>query len=215
MYDISGSGETSIIYRSKLDEMPSDLKIDIEMAMLLSLDFELSAPISVDVMKIVDKDYETKNENGQYKDLFNRTEPSSFAEYADYADFIEKCYISYGIKNDLIPGTGFSLAVKVTDEASGLGKNGKPKEITFVNGDGTLEFTREEIKGVMTSYPFHPNIVVQLGRDLKTGESTSYASPERFYLSREGMNSGSTSLSARLAVGVKMSDDKPISLWQK
>ena len=215
MYDISGSGETSIIYRSKLDEMPSDLKIDIEMAMLLSLDFELSAPISVDVMKIVDKDYETKNENGQYKDLFNRTEPSSFAEYADYADFIEKCYISYGIKNDLIPGTGFSLAVKVTDEASGLGKNGKPKEITFVNGDGNLEFTREEIKGVMTSYPFHPNIVVQLGRDLKTGESTSYASPERFYLSREGMNSGSTSLSARLAVGVKMSDDKPISLWQK
>ena len=214
MYDISGNGNTSTIYRSKL-EGTSELKIGIDMAMLLSLDFNLSAPIRVDVMKIANKDYDTKDENGQYKDLFNRTQPSSFAEYADYADFIEKCYISYGIKNELIPGTGFSLAVKVTDEASGLGKNGKPKEIVFKNGEGSLEFTREEIKSIMTSYPFHPNIVVQLGRDLNSGESTSYASPERFYLSREGMNGGSSSLSARLAAVVKMSDDKPITVWQK
>lgn len=214
MYDISGNGNTSTIYRSKL-EGTSELKIGIDMAMLLSLDFNLSAPIRLDVMKIANKDYDTKDENGQYKDLLNRTEPSSFAEYADYADFIEKCYISYGIKNDLIPGTGFSLAVKVTDEASGLGKNGKPKEIVFKNGEGSLEFTREEIKSIMTSYPFHPNIVVQLGRDLNSGESTSYASPERFYLSREGMNGGSSSLSARLAAVVKMSDDKPITVWQK
>ena len=214
MYDISGNGNMSTIYRSKL-EGTSELKIGIDMAMLLSLDFNLSAPIRLDVMKIANKDYDTKDENGQYKDLFNRTQPSSFDEYADYADFIEKCYISYGIKNDLIPGTGFSLAVKVTDEASGLGKNGKPKEIVFKNGEGSLEFTREEIKSIMTSYPFHPNIVVQLGRDLNSGESTSYASPERFYLSREGMNGGSSSLSARLAAVVKMSDDKPITVWQK
>ncbi|MBR6080452.1 MAG: hypothetical protein IKP60_09885 [Treponema sp.] len=214
MYDISGNGNMSTIYRSKL-EGTSELKIGIDMAMLLSLDFNLSAPIRLDVMKIANKDYDTKDENGQYKDLLNRTEPSSFAEYADYADFIEKCYISYGIKNELIPGTGFSLAVKVTDEASGLGKNGKPKEIVFKNGEGSLEFTREEIKSIMTSYPFHPNIVVQLGRDLNSGESTSYASPERFYLSREGMNGGSSSLSARLAAVVKMSDDKPITVWQK
>ena len=202
-------GTPTTIWASSLENSGEE-KMAVTVALLLSFDFELKAPIAMNIMTYV-KDYDTPNENGQYSDLFDRQDASSFAEYAGYAESIEYVGIDYNVNNKLIKNIG--LAAKLEDNK---GDTGVSANMDFSSGHHLQKFTKDQITAVMTKYPFHPDIFIQLGRDLTDSEkgASKYLAPENFYFSREGANS-SDSLSARVIVAVQMDGDTPITVWKK
>ena len=67
----------------------------------------------------------------------------------------------------------------------------------------------------MTNWPFHPDINVQLGRDLREDETGTgkYSQVEHLTVHRSGL-SDEKGLGVGLIVSAKM-DGEPISVWQK
>ena len=74
----------------------------------------------------------------------------------------------------------------------------------------------------MTNYPFHPDVVVTMGRDYVDGEtaSTGYTSSDEelqqqqeLYVSRRSLQAGADSLGADVKLTVKMDGDSPITVW--
>ncbi len=206
-------GENKTLYASQMTSGKEE-SLAVDYGMLLSFDFDLKAPISVNIMEFANKDYNTPDESGNYSDLLQRSDASSTEEFASYVDLIKYMGFDYTVTNNLLKNLDLSAKIVDTNGNTGLNKTLNFKTGRHAVTEPSNQFTAEDIKSVMTNYPFHPDITIQLGRELKDSESSVYAMPERLTVSRSGMNDPKA-LGAQIIAVVQMNDDEPISVWQK
>ena len=200
------------------DELPSegdeDLRLALDVVLELPLDLRLLSPIEIDdVMEIAIPDYEAVDENGMKSDLLKREDKSTYEEFASYMAGIDYVKIRYKVSNSLIPNLDFKM--KLEDEATGIGKD-IPFEIKLKNSDKyeDIELTGDNMRRLFTEYPFHPEILIQLGRDLTPDEISAdkYAQEESLYISRSGL-SDSNPLGLGLVLEAKMDGDVKTQIW--
>lgn len=199
---LSGSnGSSATVYAATIDAISSssstDQKVDvsIDMAAILAVKFNLIGQINLNIMKYTDDTWETDG-----KDLLSRQDKSTYEEYASYADAIESFKVDYTITNTLIPN--LPLSITITDAASSLNKTA-----SFNNGHNAIELKASEIKNIMTTYPFHPDVYIQLG-----DSNASATNPEALFLSRSALEAGDM-LKSAVAVKVKMNGDNSVTVW--
>ena len=176
-------------------ESATSLKID--MAAILPLSIEIGSGISLDIMELTDSEWSTTNAQ---KDLLNRDDASTYQEYEDYIDSLESFTMSYRMNVEEFI-SGIELGLSITDAASGLSKN------LSVIGSGQKEMviTGEEIKNILTTYPFHPSVKLKLpAKTITIKRSAFIKSDDAAETPKIGVNVG---------LKIKMDGDTPITVW--
>lgn len=217
-YDIGiKNPENKTIYQSSLSSSESEMDMSVDLVTILSFDFGLTAPISLNIMEIADEHYNEPDAEGKYKDLLNRSEISSTTEYDEYMDYIKSVGINYQLVNKLFMNDEdhrMDINIKIDDLSEPV-YTGIHKELVLNPGRTDVEFTKDEVKNVMTKI-FHPNITIKLGRTLEPAEEISgghyISNPAKLTVSRKGLED-KDALSANILVYVQMDGDHPISVW--
>lgn len=176
-------------------ESATSLKID--MAAILPLSIKIGSDISLDIMELADSEWSTTNAQ---KDLLNRDDASTYKEYEDYIDSLESFTMSYRMNVEEFI-SGIELGLSITDEASGLSKN------VPVIGSGQKEMVikGEEIKSILTTYPFHPSVKLELPANTITIKRSAFIkSDDAAETPKIGVNVG---------LKIKMDGDTPITVW--
>lgn len=176
-------------------ESATSLKID--MAAILPLSIKIGSDISLDIMELADSEWSTTNAQ---KDLLNRDDASTYKEYEDYIDSLESFTMSYRMNVEEFI-SGIELGLSITDEASGLSKN------VSVIGSGQKEMVikGEEIKSILTTYPFHPSVKLELpAKTITIKRSAFIKSDDSAETPKIGVNVG---------LKIKMDGDTPITVW--
>lgn len=176
-------------------ESATSLKID--MAAILPLSIEIGSDISLDIMELTDSEWSTTNAQ---KDLLNRDDASTYQEYEDYIDSLESFTMSYRMNVEEFI-SGIELGLSITDAASGLSKN------VSVIGSGQKEMVikGEEIKSILTTYPFHPSVKLELpAKTITIKRSAFIKSDDAAETPKIGVNVG---------LKIKMDGDTPITVW--
>lgn len=176
-------------------ESATSLKID--MAAILPLSIKIGNDISLDIMELTDSEW---NKTNAQKDLLNRDDASTYQEYVDYIDSLESFTMSYRMNVEEFI-SGIELGLSITDEASGLSKN------VSVIGSGQKEMVikGEEIKSILTTYPFHPSVKLTLpANTIKIKRSAFIKSDDAAETPKIGVNVG---------LKIKMDGDTPITVW--
>lgn len=176
-------------------ESATSLKID--MAAILPLSIKIGSDISLDIMELTDSEW---NKTNAQKDLLNREDASTYQEYEDYIDSLESFTMSYRMNVEEFI-SGIELGLSITDEASGLSKN------VSVIGSGQKEMVikGEEIKNILTTYPFHPSVKLTLpANTIKIKRSAFIKSDDAAETPKIGVNVG---------LKIKMDGDTPITVW--
>lgn len=176
-------------------ESATSLKID--MAAILPLSIKIGSDISLDIMELADSEWSTTNAQ---KDLLNRDDASTYKEYEDYIDSLESFTMSYRMNVEEFI-SGIELGLNITDEASGLSKN------VPVIGSGQKEMVikGEEIKRILTTYPFHPSVKLELPANTITIKRSAFIkSDDAAETPKIGVNVG---------LKIKMDGDTPITVW--
>lgn len=176
-------------------ESATSLKID--MATILPLSIKIGSDISLDIMELADSEWSTTNAQ---KDLLNRDDASTYKEYEDYIDSLESFTMSYRMNVEEFI-SGIELGLSITDEASGLSKN------VSVIGSGQKEMVikGEEIKSILTTYPFHPSVKLELPANTITIKRSAFIkSDDAAETPKIGVNVG---------LKIKMDGDTPITVW--
>lgn len=176
-------------------ESATSLKID--MAAILPLSIKIGSDISLDIMELADSEWSTTNAQ---KDLLNRDDASTYKEYEDYIDSLESFTMSYRMNVEEFI-SGIELGLNITDKASGLSKN------VSVIGSGQKEMVikGEEIKSILTTYPFHPSVKLELPANTITIKRSAFIkSDDAAETPKIGVNVG---------LKIKMDGDTPITVW--
>lgn len=176
-------------------ESATSLKID--MAAILPLSIKIGSDISLDIMELADSEWSTTNAQ---KDLLNRDDASTYKEYEDYIDSLESFTMSYRMNVEEFI-SGIELGLNITDKASGLSKN------VPVIGSGQKEMVikGEEIKSILTTYPFHPSVKLELpAKTITIKRSAFIKSDDSAETPKIGVNVG---------LKIKMDGDTPITVW--
>lgn len=176
-------------------ESATSLKID--MAAILPLSIKIDSDISLDIMELADSEWSTTNAQ---KDLLNRDDASTYKEYEDYIDSLESFTMSYRMNVEEFI-SGIELGLNITDKASGLSKN------VSVIGSGQKEMVikGEEIKSILTTYPFHPSVKLELPANTITIKRSAFIkSDDAAETPKIGVNVG---------LKIKMDGDTPITVW--
>lgn len=176
-------------------ESATSLKID--MAAILPLSIKIGSNISLDIMELTDSEWSTTNAQ---KDLLNRDGASTYQEYVDYIDSLESFTMSYRMNVEEFI-SGIELGLSITDEASGLSKN------VSVIGSGQKEMVikGDEIKSILTTYPFHPSVKLELPANTITIKRSAFIkSDDAAETPKIGVNVG---------LKIKMDGDTPITVW--
>ena len=176
-------------------ESATSLKID--MAAILPLSIEIGSDISLDIMELTDSEW---NKTNAQKDLLNREDASTYQEYEDYIDSLESFTMSYRMNVEEFI-SGIELGLSITDVASGLSKN------VPVIGSGQKEMVikGEEIKSILTTYPFHPSVKLELPANKITIKRSAFIkSDDAAETPKIGVNVG---------LKIKMDGDTPITVW--
>lgn len=176
-------------------ESATSLKID--MAAILPLSIKIGSDISLDIMELTDSEW---NKTNAQKDLLNREDASTYQEYVDYIDSLESFTMSYRMNVEEFI-SGIELGLSITDEASGLSKN------VPVIGSGQKEMVikGEEIKSILTTYPFHPSVKLELPANTITIKRSAFIkSDDAAETPKIGVNVG---------LKIKMDGDTPITVW--
>ena len=219
-YDIGLQNANNItVYQSMMPTSDTDAAINmsVDIVTVLSFDFGLKAPVSADIMSLMDEHYNEPGEDGMYKDLLNRSNISSDSEYQKYINAIKEVGINYQLVNELFINDDahkMEFMVKIVDLAEADGYTGLNKVFPLNQGKDKITFSGTEIQNIMT-HRFHPNIVLNLGRPLVEGETetTGYLSNKsRLSVSRSGL-ANRDALSANVIVYVQMNGDEPIQVW--
>ncbi|MBP5452560.1 MAG: hypothetical protein J6Y16_10025, partial [Treponema sp.] len=216
-YDIGLQNADSItVYQSMMPTSDSEAAINmsVDIATVLSFDFNLTAPVSVNIMEMTNEDYNTPDpETGKLSDLLNRSEISSQSEYEKYVDLINSVGLDYKLVNKLLPGLELSIDVDDRHVEEGY-SNVHPTPLVLSEGRNKIEFTRDNIKSIMTNI-FHPNVTINLGRPLAEGETdiTGYISNKSELKVSRSAISDKDALSANVIVYVQMNGDEPIQVW--
>lgn len=186
--DVTGGSVTTT-------ESATSLKID--MAAILPLSIKIGSNISLDIMELTDSEWSTTNAQ---KDLLNRDGASTYQEYVDYIDSLESFTMSYRMNVEEFI-SGIELGLSITDEASGLSKN------VSVIGSGQKEMVikGDEIKSILTTYPFHPSVKLELPANTITIKRSAFIkSDDAAETPKIGVNVG---------LKIKMDGDTPITVW--
>lgn len=186
--DVTGGSVTTT-------ESATSLKID--MAAILPLSIKIGSDISLDIMELTDSEW---NKTNAQKDLLNREDASTYQEYVDYIDSLESFTMSYRMNVEEFI-SGIELGLSITDEASGLSKN------VPVIGSGQKEMVikGEEIKRILTTYPFHPSVKLELPANTITIKRSAFIkSDDAAETPKIGVNVG---------LKIKMDGDTPITVW--
>ena len=186
--DVTGGSVTTT-------ESATSLKID--MAAILPLSIKIGSDISLDIMELADSEWNTTNAQ---KDLLNREDASTYQEYVDYIDSLESFTMSYRMNVEEFI-SGIELDLSITDEASGLEKN------VSVIGSGQKEMVikGDEIKSILTTYPFHPSVKLELPKNTITIKRSAFIkSDDAAETPKIGVNVG---------LKIKMDGDTPITVW--
>jgi hypothetical protein len=219
-YDIGiKNPENKTIYQSSLSSSESEMDMSVDLVTILSFDFGLKAPISLNIMEIADEHYNEPDGEGKYSDLLKRSEISSETDYDEYMDYIKSVGINYQLVNKLFMNDEdhrMDININIADLPKLEGYTGINKNLVLNPGRTDIEFSKDEVKDVMTK-TFHPNITVNLGRALDTDagetESTGYlTNPAKLTVSRSGFED-ENALSANILVYVQMDGDHPIPVW--
>ncbi len=223
-FDIGLNDGSSIkIQRSQIseeDEGCQELAVDI--VAIVPFDLELLAPIRVEVMRLTDDHYNDVDENGYCSDLLQREDASTFDEYAKYVEHIKYVGFKYKLNNTLIPNLTIGLDIddrytEGDEDSRKLHGTGFHEYLAIESSNDykLFGFQGESLSKVMTNWPFHPDINVQLGRDLREDETGTgkYSQVEHLTVHRSGL-SDEKGLGVGLIVSAKM-DGEPISVWQK
>lgn len=176
-------------------ESATSLKID--MAAILPLSIKIGSDISLDIMELTDSEW---NKTNAQKDLLNRDGASTYQEYVDYIDSLESFTMSYRMNVEEFI-SGIELGLSITDEASGLSKN------VSVIGSGQKEMVikGDEIKSILTTYPFHPSVKLELPANTITIKRSAFIkSDDAAETPKIGVNVG---------LKIKMDGDTPITVW--
>lgn len=176
-------------------ESATSLKID--MAAILPLSIKIGSDISLDIMELTDSEW---NKTNAQKDLLNREDASTYQEYEDYIDSLESFTMSYRMNVEEFI-SGIELGLSITDEASGLSKN------VSVIGSGQKEMVikGDEIKSILTTYPFHPSVKLELPANTITIKRSAFIkSDDAAETPKIGVNVG---------LKIKMDGDTPITVW--
>lgn len=176
-------------------ESATSLKID--MAAILPLSIKIGSDISLDIMELTDSEW---NKTNAQKDLLNREDASTYQEYEDYIDSLESFTMSYRMNVEEFI-SGIELGLSITDEASGLSKN------VSVIGSGQKEMVikGDEIKSILTTYPFHPSVKLELPANTITIKRSAFIkSDDSAETPKIGVNVG---------LKIKMDGDTPITVW--
>ena len=176
-------------------ESATSLKID--MAAILPLSIKIGSDISLDIMELTDSEW---NKTNAQKDLLNREDASTYQEYVDYIDSLESFTMSYRMNVEEFI-SGIELGLSITDEASGLSKN------VPVIGSGQKEMVikGEEIKRILTTYPFHPSVKLELPANTITIKRSAFIkSDDAAETPKIGVNVG---------LKIKMDGNTPITVW--
>lgn len=176
-------------------ESATSLKID--MAAILPLSIKIGNDISLDIMELTDSEW---NKTNAQKDLLNREDASTYQEYEDYIDSLESFTMSYRMNVEEFI-SGIELGLSITDKASGLSKN------VSVIGSGQKEMVikGEEIKRILTTYPFHPSVKLELPANTITIKRSAFIkSDDAAETPKIGVNVG---------LKIKMDGDTPITVW--
>ena len=210
----ANSSKNINIYGYQVDSLAaSDTStISVDLLCELPFDFALDGKISMNIREMMQNSSDSSSEDSesssstektdQEKDLFNRSGETTTEGYYSLAESIDsfKLYYKLDVKLlDVDDGLdALNANVTLNDSVSGLNKvlkiDGKSNE---------LDFTGEEMKKVLKTYPFDPDILVNVGTD---DAKTS------FRVNREGFNS-SDSLKCRLDVGLKMNGENAIKVF--
>lgn len=186
--DVTGGSVTTT-------ESATSLKID--MAAILPLSIKIGSDISLDIMELTDSEWNTTNAQ---KDLLNRDDASTYQEYVDYIDSLESFTMSYRMNVEEFI-SGIELGLNITDKASRLSKN------VPVIGSGQKEMVikGEEIKSILTTYPFHPSVKLTLPANTITIKRSAFIkSDDAAETPKIGVNVG---------LKIKMDGDTPITVW--
>ncbi|MBO7638268.1 MAG: hypothetical protein J6S91_04765, partial [Treponema sp.] len=223
-YDIGLKDASNLtVYQSMMPTSETDAAINmsVDIVTVLSFDFGLKAPVSLNVTDIAMENYNDPDpETGKYSDLLNRSNISSFEEYEKYINAIKSVGVNLQLVNELLINDDehkmeFSIKIDDRDEEDYTGLH---KLVKLNPGRSTIEFenteANPEIRKIMTNI-FHPNISLNLGRALVEGETetTGYLSNKsRLSVSRSGL-ANRDALSASVVVYVQMNGDEPIQVW--
>lgn len=198
-YNISlgGTGGSTTIYSSQLDSLSnsSAVNISIDMAAIIKLKLDLTGQIKLDIMNYIDDTWSTNTT----KDLLGRDSASSTEEYAKYADSIKSFSMNYKITNTMLSDLPLSLEVDAGDILK--------ETFSFAAGENSVELTSDEIKNVLTSYPFHPTVNAVLGKS-----DTTSTNPVQLEIKRP-TDTTVSKLAATVSVSIKMDADTPITVW--
>ena len=176
-------------------ESATSLKID--MAAILPLSIKIGSDISLDIMELTDSEW---NKTNAQKDLLNREDASTYQEYEDYIDSLESFTMSYRMNVEEFI-SGIELGLSITDEASGLLK----KVSVIGSGQKEMVIKGEEIKSILTTYPFHPSVKLTLPANTITiNRSAFIKSDDAAETPKIGVNVG---------LKIKMDGDTPITVW--
>ena len=155
MYDIALSGDVSgefLIRKAMIDELSegegSSINITIDMCAAIPFDFSLIGDVNMDLMSFIS----SGEESSEVKDLLNRESADSTAQFGDYCGIIDSFRLNYTFTNNVI--NGIDLKTVISDTESQLNKEFSLSQ----SGTNIIDFTGSEIKKVLTSYPFNPNI---------------------------------------------------------
>lgn len=160
IYDIALSGDVSgefLIRKAMIDELSegddSAINIKIDMCAAIPFDFSLIGDVNMDLMSLISSGEESsEEESSEVKDLFNRESADSTAKFGDYCGIIDSFRLNYTFTNNVI--NGIDLKTVISDTESQLNKEFSLSQ----SGTNVIDFTGSEIKKVLTSYPFNPNV---------------------------------------------------------
>lgn len=187
----SSDGTDLVVYKSMIDGLSESDTANVGIDMLAYIPFELSltGDISVDVMELSDKTWNTDNAN---KDLLNRSDDWTPASWAEYSKVVEKLAVYYNVSNTVF--SDFNLSGKISDSASSLNKT----VTLYTNSSNVVELTGTEINNVLTNKPFHPNVLLTL--EGGTSENPKTLKIKRSVLDSNSSNKVSADVTMRLDV---------------
>ncbi len=191
------------IKSSDLTKLQSEGKtaIRIDVVLLLSLDFTIEKPITIDLLELMAKDDEengsgsgsgsTTPKTDQERDILGRAEATSVEDYKQFLDVVK--YANLKLTNVKAPLKG-ELNLKIDFQ------NGTTPEI-YQFGDGkstTIGISKPA--DLISTYPLEPKIELIIGQiDERTG--TPIEAPTTFGLKRNA------AFGAKLSLGIKAEGD--------
>ncbi len=197
-YDIAVEGGTSkTIYKAQMYSLDTDssASLSIGFALVLPLEFEVTKPAGIDVLKFMGM--ETPSD-GSTADMLQRTEVSTTEQYSSYVDSLEYFKMKYSIHNNIIKGLNVSIILDDTHsgEANLSEYSGIRKTIPLTSAN-EFKFTSDDVKSVLTHY-FYPSVKVQLNPGIITASRSGFK------------NDGNVGVTP--VFSLKVDSDKPIKI---